>query len=93
MKMFLFVSLIFSGILLAEPGADTLRLKFGYVEKLSCKGKLFVSAVGNEALVHLEALPKELGCGVILKPLQRSGKTNLILETSTGTVIRTVEVR
>jgi len=64
-----------------------LRIFPGFVTKVQCEGRLLVSAVGNDALVQLEALPKELGCGVILKPTGRGlGKTNLILETSTGTI-------
>jgi hypothetical protein len=47
---------------------------------------------GNEAMVRLEALPKELGYAVILKPLVSSRKTNLILETSTGTTERLIDV-
>lgn len=72
--------------------AQSLRLYPGYVTRVECSGRLLVSAVGNEALVRLEALPKELGCGVLLKPLSASGRTNLILETSSGTIERVVEV-
>jgi hypothetical protein len=64
----------------------------GYVTKVECTGKLLVSAVGNEALVVLSALPQELGCGVLLKPLGPSGRTNLILETSTGSIERVIEI-
>ena len=66
----------------------------GFVTKIQCEGRLLVSAVGNDAIVQLEALPRELGCGVILKPLAKAtGKTNLLLETSTGTVDQELEVR
>ena len=41
--------------------------------------------------MDLEALPQNLGCGVILKPL-RPGSTNMILETSTGTIERLISV-
>jgi hypothetical protein len=66
----------------------------GFVTKIQCEGRLLVSAIGNDSLVQLEALPKELGCGAILKPLARSpGKTNLLLETSTGTIDQEIEIR
>lgn len=71
---------------------ETLKLKAGFVHKLSCEGRLFVSSIGNDNLVRLEALPKELGCAVILKPIASSGRTNLILETSTGTIERLIEI-
>lgn len=88
-----FIFIILVGILFAQSEAlaassavEVLKLKVGFVKKLTCEGRLFVSAVGNDRLVHLEALPKELGCAVILKPIGGVGETNLILETSTGTV-------
>jgi hypothetical protein len=71
---------------------SSIHLYPGYVTKVECEGKLLVSAIGNDRAVMLAALPKELGCGVLLKPLATSGRTNLILETSTGTVERVVEV-
>lgn len=74
------------GALAASGAADVLKLKVGFVTKLACEGRLFVSAVGNDRLVSLEALPKELGCAVMLKPIGGVGETNLILETSSGTV-------
>ena len=80
----------FAGDLWAAEG---IRVYPGFVTKVQCEGKLFVSAVGNDLLVQLEALPKELGCGVILKPTGRAtGKTNLLLETSTGTIDQELEV-
>jgi len=65
----------------------------GFVTKVQCRGKVLVSAVGNESLVRLEPLPNEMGCGVILKAKARSGTTNLILETSTGTHRPMIEIR
>jgi hypothetical protein len=80
-------------LLLATFGAPELvRLYPGYVTRVQCEGRLLVSAVGNDSLVRLEALPKELGCGVLLKPVSTSGRTNLILETSTGTIERVIEI-
>ena len=67
-----------------SESAQTFRLFPGYNQRIECQGRLFVSSVGNDSLVRLEALPKEVGCGVILKPLLKSGRTNLILETSSG---------
>jgi hypothetical protein len=86
------------GIALASiPGSsfaaeEPLHLQPGYVYRLRCDGRLLISAVGSEHVLRLEALPKELGCGAILKPLQASGRSNIILETSTGTIVRTVEI-
>jgi len=64
----------------------------GFLTKVICEGRLLVSAIGNESLVELQALPKELGCAVLLKPKARSGVTNLFLETSSGSVSRWVEI-
>ncbi len=95
MKRFLFaVSLT---ILLLCPCAragdeEPLRLTSGYIYKLRCEGRLLISAIGNDALLRLEPLPKESGCGAVLKPLGPTGTTNLLLETSTGSVSRWVEV-
>jgi hypothetical protein len=71
----------------ALAGGNVVQLYPGYVTRIQCEGRLLVSAVGNTALVQLEAMPKELGCGVLLKPLA-SGRTNLIVETSAGTIER-----
>ena len=71
----------------------TILLTFGYVKKIPCEGRLYISVIGNSKLVQLEALPKELGCGVVLKPLATSGRTNLILETSTGTIEEEIIIR
>ena len=79
-------------LLLLAAADDSVRLYPGYVSRIQCEGKLLVSSVGNESLVRLEALPRELGCGVLLKPVGPAGRTNLILETSTGTIERVIEV-
>lgn len=94
--------LIFSALLLsfacvwgpqafAENG-DVILLYSGYLTRIRCEGRLLISAIGNEELVRLEALPKELGCGALLKPRAQSGQTNLVLEMSTGTLTRRVEI-
>ena len=63
----------------------------GFVSKVRCEGGSWLS-IGNPALVQLEALPKEIGCGVLLRPLGMDGSTNLILETSVGTIRALVDV-
>ena len=73
-------------------GQHSIHLRIGFVQKVPCKGRLYLSAVGNESLVRLEALPKEVGCGVVLKPMGRIGETNLILETSSGTVVERLTI-
>ena len=76
----------------AVHAADLIHLQSGFVYRIHCQGRLLVSAVGDERFLRLEALPKEMGCGALIKPLQSSGRTNLILETSAGTIVRLVEL-
>lgn len=76
---------------LAEE-APLVRLHPGYVTKITCPGRLLASAVGSDHAVKLEALPKELGCSVLLKPLSTLGRTNLLLETTAGSFTRILEV-
>ena len=84
---------IFLWVSISQCFADeVVKLYPGFITKVRCEGKLYVSAIGNDTAVHLEALPKELGCGVLLKPISGNTRTNLILETSTGTVRRLVIV-
>ena len=91
MNAYLLLGLFLSLPARAEPSA--IKLYPGFVVKVQCEGKLLVSAIGNDAWITLEALPKELGCGVILKPTGRGiGKSNLLLETSTGTIDREVDI-
>jgi hypothetical protein len=86
--------LAFWSLLVGSAQASSgIRVFPGFVTKVQCEGRLLVSAVGNDELVLLEALPKELGCGVILKPTGKAlGVTNLLLETSTGTIERELQV-
>ena len=56
----------------------------GYLTQVHCRGRLFVSSVGDPNLIQWEAFPKELGCGVVLKPKGPLGTTDLLLKTSTG---------
>jgi hypothetical protein len=62
---------------------EPLRLRLGFVKKLECRGKLYLSSIGDSKVVELEALPPTLGCAAVLKP-KAAGSTNLILETSSG---------
>ena len=75
-------------------GADEapLKLTVGYIYKLRCEGRLLISAIGDEALLRLEPLPRDSGCGAIVKPLGPTGITNILLETSSGSVSRLVQV-
>jgi hypothetical protein len=83
--------LLLASVASASSQPKKISLYYGYLTKLRCKGKLFISAFGNEALVRRSALPQELGCGVYAQPLTKNGQTNLFLETSTGTLHRVVE--
>jgi hypothetical protein len=76
---------------LSAQAKSTLILKKGFLKKVECKGRLYASGVGDEEIVELDVLPSNLGCGVILKPVAR-GATNLILETSTGTIEKNITV-
>ncbi len=76
----------------ARASSEATVLYAGYITKIRCEGKLLISAVGSPELLALEALPPQVGCGVLVKPLQKSGRTNLALETSTGSVNLLVEI-
>ena len=76
----------------ARAETQNLAVFYGFVTKVSCEGRVLASAVGSDQLVQLEPLPQAIGCGVVLKPVSKSGSTNLILETSSGTVHRTISV-
>ncbi|MGK5084886.1 hypothetical protein WDW37_16480 [Bdellovibrionota bacterium FG-1] len=65
----------------------------GYLTRIRCQGRLLASASGNPSLMTLEPLPKEMGCGVLLQSHEKQGRTNLILETTTGTIHQIVEIR
>ena len=86
----LFVVHFLLGSALADEAK--IRLYPGYLTKIRCEGRLLVSAVGNDSLVRLEPLPKDLGCAVVVKPLSIKGQTNLLIETSTGTIERIIEI-
>jgi hypothetical protein len=90
MKRFLFSLLFFGSAAFAQEHVITLYP--GYVTRVVCSGRLLISAIGSDALVRLEALPKELGCGVLIKPSTAQGETNLILETSSSSYKSTVRI-
>src|SRR5688572_502499 len=76
--------LLLLGACWAHAVSPSVTLYPGYVTRLRCEGRLLVSAVGDDRLVRLETLPKELGCGIVLKPVAAEGRSNLLLETTSG---------
>ncbi len=86
------VALLLISTYAAANEPTPIRLYSGYVTRVQCEGRLLVSAVGNDTLVRLEALPRELGCGMLLKPLTRTGRTNLVVETTSGPFERLIEI-
>ena len=90
--VFVLLGICFAQVFSYASTDEVIHLKVGFVQKITCKGRLYISAVGNENLVRLEALPKELGCGVVLKPVGKVGVTNLILETSAGSLTQRVVI-
>ncbi len=92
-KLHLFLPLLFTSSCQLFASDDLpLKLTTGFIYKLRCEGRLLISAVGDESLLRLDPLPKDSGCGAILKPMGPTGVTNLLLETSSGSIGRTVEV-
>jgi len=91
----LLLATIFSSVSHADDAGakPTIRLFPGYISKITCDGKLVVSAVGNESIVRIEPLPNTLGCAVLIRPSTNSGRTNLILETSAGSIRATLDIR
>ena len=79
-------------LLIPSNVAAAIKLHPGFIYKFKCEGRLLVSAVGNDSLLRIEALPKESGCAVLVKPKATRGITNIYLETSSGTVTRVLEV-
>lgn len=93
-KSLLQYALITAALSQATAHAETQNLAvfYGFVTKVRCEGRVLASAIGNDQLVQLEPMPQAIGCGVVLKPVSKSGSTNLILETSAGTVHRTITI-
>jgi hypothetical protein len=73
---------------LAKKKPEVLYLYPGFVTKVECEGRLYLSSVGNEKIVDRQEIPTQFGCGLMLKPKARGGKTNLKIETSTGSIER-----
>ena len=71
---------------------DTIKLNPNLAYKVICKGKLLISAAGNDKIIEREALPSDSGCGIILRPLTNQGETNLWVETSTGSYELKIEI-
>ncbi|OFZ06126.1 MAG: hypothetical protein A2X97_02210 [Bdellovibrionales bacterium GWA1_52_35] len=78
---------------LSALGSETppVRLYLGFVTRIECVGSLKSSALGNPALAQVEAIPREMGCGLLLKP-KKTGRSNLIVITGSGSSHRIVEV-
>ncbi len=64
----------------------------GYIKKIECRGRLLASSIGAPELVDLAILPKEVGCGIVLRPKAKAGETNLLLETSSGSHLIAVRI-
>lgn len=92
MSMLILGMLLLSTLNSESASIPTLRFKPGYVYKIRCEGRLLISSIGNESLIQAAPLPKEIGCGMILKPIAPKGSTNLLIETSIGTIQRLIEV-
>lgn len=90
--MILLSWLIYQAVAADRPEA-VIPVYPGYVTRIQCEGRLLVSAIGDDRVVRLESLPKDLGCGILLKPVAGNGRTNLLIETSTGTIERVVQVQ
>lgn len=75
-----------------SEASEPIRVHPGYVYKFRCSGRLLVSAIGNEKLVRIEALPKETGCSVLAKTEAAHGATNIYLETTVESVNRIIEI-
>jgi hypothetical protein len=89
------VVILLSSLKISVCLAETLKLSLfsGYLTQVHCRGRLFLSSVGDPRLVQWEAFPKEMGCGVVLKPKGLLGVTDLLLKTSTGDVHLIIEVK
>lgn len=84
--MLLGLSGLFSFFLSTAEAHAGIVLRPGLVTQVHCTGQLFVSSVGDEKRVRLEAFPKHLGCGVALKAIREEGTTDLLLKTSAGDI-------
>ena len=78
------LGLLLPSVIISGNVNSTLSVYLGYLTQIHCRGRLFLSSVGNSKLLHLEAIPKEIGCGVVLQSKGQTGTTDLLLKTSTG---------
>ena len=76
----------------ADESHSAVPIYLGYISQIHCKGRLILSSVGNPKLVNLSAIPKELGCGVLIEAQVESGTTDILLKTSTGDIHRILEI-
>lgn len=87
---------IFVALLASQSGeaerSKPIHLYPGYTTRINCQGRLLLSAIGNDQLVQLDALPSELGCGILLRPKTGKGRTDLAAETSAGSILRIVNI-
>ena len=76
----------------ARAEMQNLSVFHGFVTKIRCDGRILAKSGGSDQLLQVEPLPQALGCGVFVRPLSKSGSTNLILETSAGTIHRIISI-
>jgi len=76
----------------AIPSPKPISVRSGFITRAHCEGRLLAAATGNPALLHIEPVPKEMGCAVLLKAEHAPGRTDLILETTAGTSHHWVEI-
>ena len=88
MKLIFLLGTLLPGVVIGSE----IELYPGYVSRIDCTGKLILTSIGNDKLVQIEPLPDALGCGLLLKPLQMSGTTNLVLESSSQSATAVVQV-
>jgi hypothetical protein len=81
-----------SGLAAPRDDRKAIRVMDGFVTRIRCSGRLLASATGNPRLLLIEPVPKEMGCAVLLQSRGKVGRTNLILETTAGTLHRLVDV-
>ena len=88
--------IILIALLVSQSGraesSKPIHLYPGYTTRINCQGRLLLSAIGNDQLVQLDALPSELGCGMLLRPKTGKGRTDLAAETSAGSILRIVNI-
>jgi hypothetical protein len=85
---------LFTSSLVQAGNREIITVYNGYKTQIHCRGTLYISAIGNDNLVKKEAFPEKMReCGIILSPLQASGRTDLLLKTSAGDFHPILEIR